>query len=294
MVRRDVAPFVQDDWKVRPNFTLSLGLRYENQNLISDNKDFAPRIGFAWAPGSSKRGPQKTVIRGGMGIFYDRVGSGAFETAYLNNGVRQLDFTVDNPLFYPNIPSISSLNLGTNTTDVIDPKFRSDYSMQSAIGVERQLPHNTTVAVTYTHNRSNHLQQLVPINTPLPGSYNPKIGLVAGNGIYPYGFSAGRIMEYESGGFMKQDIIMFNFNTRFSRKVSLQGNYQYAHANDLPGQSHESLQLPSGLWDLEPEPPLEPDHHRHHSGSRQDQHRADNSGSLGLAVRCDSGYRRLR
>ena len=235
MVRRDVAPFVQDDWKVRPNFTLSLGLRYENQNLINDNKDFAPRIGFAWAPGSSKRGPQKTVIRGGMGMFYDRVGSGAFETAYLNNGVRQLDFSVDNPLFYPNIPSISSLNLGTNTTDVIDPKFRSDYSMQSAIGVERQLPHNTTVAVTYTHNRSNHLQQLVPINTPLPGSYNPKIGLVAGNGIYPYGFSAGRILEYESGGFMKQDIIMFNFNTRFSRKVSLQGNYQYAHANDLPG-----------------------------------------------------------
>ncbi len=59
--------------------------------------------------------------------------------------------------------------------------------------------------------------------------------MVAGNGLYPYGFGAGRILEYESGGFLKQDIIMFNFNTRFSRKVSLQGNYQYAHAKDLPG-----------------------------------------------------------
>jgi hypothetical protein len=235
MVRRDVSPFIQDDWKVRPNFTLSLGLRYENQNLISDNKDVAPRIGFAWAPGSAKKGPQKTVIRGGTGIFYDRVSSAAFENAYLNNGVRQLDYTVDYPTFYPNIPSISSLSLGTNLTYLVDPKFRSDYSMQSAIGVERQLPHNTTVALTYTYNRSNHLTQTVPINTPEPGSgYNPKLGVVAGNGIYPYGFNAGRLIEYESGAFLKQDIIMFNFNTRFSRKVSLQGNYQYAHANDLP------------------------------------------------------------
>ncbi len=235
MVRRDVAPFVQDDWKVRPNFTLSLGLRYENQNLISDNKDVAPRIGFAWAPGSAKKGPQKTVIRGGTGIFYDRVTSAAFESAYLNNGIRQLDYTVDNPLFYPNIPSLSSLSLGNNTTYLVDPKFRTDYSMQSAIGVERQLPHSTTVALTYTFNRSNHLQQTVPINTPIPGTYNPLGGVTATNGIYPYGFGAGRMIEYESGGFLKQDIVMFNFNTRFSRKVSLQGSYQYAHANDLPG-----------------------------------------------------------
>jgi hypothetical protein len=42
-------------------------------------------------------------------------------------------------------------------------------------------------------------------------------------------------MEYESGGFLKQDIVMLSFNTRFSRRVSLQGNYQYTHANDLPG-----------------------------------------------------------
>jgi hypothetical protein len=235
IVRRDIAPFFQDDWKVRPNFTLSLGIRYENQNLISDNKDVAPRIGFAWAPGSSKNGPPKTVFRGGTGIFYDRVGSGAFESAYLNNGFRQLDYTVPFPTSFPTAPPSSSLSLGNNVTYMVDPKFRSDYSIQDAIGVERQLPHATTVALTYTYNRSNHLTQTVPINTPLPGTYNPTGGVVAGNGVYPYGFNAGRIIEYESGAFLKQDIIMFNFNTRFSRKVSLQGNYQYAHATDLPG-----------------------------------------------------------
>ena len=45
--------------------------------------------------------------------------------------------------------------------------------MQSAIGVERQLPRNTTVAVTYTNTRALHMEQTVPINTPLPGTYIP-------------------------------------------------------------------------------------------------------------------------
>ena len=62
VVRWDVAPWVQDDWRMRPNFTLSLGLRYEVQTLVSDHRDFAPRVGFAWAPGSAKNGRQKTVI----------------------------------------------------------------------------------------------------------------------------------------------------------------------------------------------------------------------------------------
>jgi Carboxypeptidase regulatory-like domain len=235
MVRYDAAPFIQDDWKVRPNVTLSLGLRYEVQNLIHDNRDWAPRIGFAWAPGSAKNGPQKTVFRGGIGIFYDRVSFAPYESAFLNNGVNQLDYTVDYPTFYPNIPSLSSLNPGTNLIYLVDPKFRSDYSIQSAIGVERQLPHNTTVAVTYTNNRSDHLQQTVPINTPYPGTYNFNAPLGPTNGVYPYGYAAGNLVEYESGGFLKQDILMFNFNTRFSRRVSLQGNYQYTHAKDLPG-----------------------------------------------------------
>src|SRR5262249_22933694 len=46
--------------------------------------------------------------------------------------------------------------------------------------------------------------------------------------------SAGRLFEYESGGIMKQNVVMANFNTRFSRRVSLFGNYQWNKSNDLP------------------------------------------------------------
>ena len=50
----DVGAYVGDDWRVRPNVTLSLGLRYETQTNIRDARDFAPRFGFAWAPGANR------------------------------------------------------------------------------------------------------------------------------------------------------------------------------------------------------------------------------------------------
>jgi hypothetical protein len=233
--RYDAAPFVQDDWKLLPNFTLSLGLRYEVQTLISDHRDWAPRLGFAWSPGSARNGGQKTVIRGGFGFFYDRVWYSMFENAALDNGVNQLQYVVYNPTFYPNIPPLSSLSMGQNTTYVIDPKLRADYSMQGALGVERQLPRNTTAALTYSFNRAVHLAQTVPINTPLPGTFDPSQSLSATNGVFPYGYQAGTIFEYESGGYMRQQLLMANFNTRFSSRVSLFGNYTLGYAHDIPG-----------------------------------------------------------
>ena len=233
-VRWDAGPFVQDDWRLRPNLTLSLGLRYEKQTLVGGHGDFAPRLGFAWAPGSARNGRQKTVIRGGFGMFYDRIGLGLFETAALNNGINQLQYTVYNPAFYPNLPPPASLGTGQNTIFRADPALRSDYSLQAALGVERQLPRNTTVALTYSFNRSVHLAQSVPVNAPLPGTFNPLLPLSAANGVFPYGYSAGTIFEDESGGFMRQQMLMANFNTRFSRKVSLFGNYSLTYAKDLP------------------------------------------------------------
>ncbi|HWC95967.1 MAG TPA: TonB-dependent receptor [Candidatus Sulfopaludibacter sp.] len=233
--RWDFGPFIQDDWRVRPNLTVSAGLRYEAQTLLNAGHDFAPRLGFAWAPGKAKNGRQKTVVRGGFGLFYDRVSLGLFESAELNNGVNQLQYTVYNPTFYPTIPSLSSLSAGQNTILKLDQNLRSSYAMQGAIGVERQLPRNTTVAVTYSFNRTVHMAQSVPVNTPLPGTFNPNLPLSATNGLFPYGYSAGTIFQTESGGFMRQHLLMFNFNTRFSSKVSLFGNYSLGYAKDLPG-----------------------------------------------------------
>jgi hypothetical protein len=234
MVRWDAGPFVQDDWRMKSNLTLSLGLRYEVQSLMGDYSDWAPRIGFAWAPGTAKNGRQTTVIRGGFGIFYDRIGFGPFEQAALNNGYTQTQYTVFNPTFYPNLPPISSLSPGQNTIYRIDPKLRADYSMEWAIGVERQLGRSTTASATYTYNRAEHELQTVPINAPLPGTYNPLLPLGPQNGVFPYGYGAGNIFEYQSGGILRQHIFMVSANTRLRNNISLYANYQLTYANDLP------------------------------------------------------------
>ena len=119
----DASPFIQDDWRVRPNFTLSFGLRYEIQTNVSDYHDIAPRFGFAWAPGSAKNGRQKTVIRGGFGMFYERVGENLTLRTLQLNGFNQLQYVVQNPDFYPNVPALSTLTpvAEQHLPDVLQP-----------------------------------------------------------------------------------------------------------------------------------------------------------------------------
>ncbi|MES1258674.1 MAG: carboxypeptidase regulatory-like domain-containing protein, partial [Acidobacteriota bacterium] len=94
----DAGLFVGDDWRIRPNLTLSLGLRYETQDNIGDHADWAPRLGFAWAPGGSSTtsGP-KFVIRGGFGIFYDRFSEQNVLLAQRFNGKSQQQYVVLSP-----------------------------------------------------------------------------------------------------------------------------------------------------------------------------------------------------
>ena len=228
----DTGLFVGDDWRMKPNFTLSLGLRLENQtNIHGRALDFAPRMGFAWAPrGGTPGSNPKTVIRGGFGLFYTRFGAQSSMTAQRYNGVNQQQFVVVNPDFFPAVPAPSDLEQFATTQAIhtVSPLLAAPYVMQSAIGVERQIPGNTTVSVTYTNSHGLHQFLSRNINAPIPGTYTGD----RGSGVYPYG-DIGPIYEQESGGLYNQNQLVTNVNSRMNSRISLFGFYMlnYVRSN---------------------------------------------------------------
>ena len=93
--------FAGDDWRVRPNLTLSLGLRYEAQTNIHDWRDFAPRLASPGRRAAERRQRAKTVLRAGFGMFYDRFALANTLTAQRYNGIVQQQYVVTDPDFFP-------------------------------------------------------------------------------------------------------------------------------------------------------------------------------------------------
>jgi hypothetical protein len=221
--RYDAAVFVGDDWRLRPNLTLNLGLRYEIQTNIHDAGDVAPRIGFAWAPGSRSHSPRpKLVVRGGFGIFYDRFALSNTLSVARYNGIVQQQYVVPNPDFFPDIRPPKSGQI----IQQLSPTLRAPYVLQSAITVERQLPKNTTLAATYTNTRGFRELHSTDTNTPLPGTYNPE---VPDSGEFPLGHP-GPVFTMESSGSFTQNQLVFNVNSKVSQTISLFGNYSLIRA----------------------------------------------------------------
>jgi len=228
----DIGMFVSDDWRVSPALTLNLGLRYETQNNIHDGRDFAPRFALAWAPGATAKTRQvKTVVRAGFGLFYDRFALASTLTALRYNGIVQQQYVVTNPDFFPTIPSIPVLAAfqTTQTIQKISPTLRAPYIIQSAISVERQLPHHTMLAVTYANAHGLHLLRSQDINAPLPGTFNP---LVPGSGVFPLS-RPGPVFQMGSSGLYNQNQLIAFLNSRYSKSLSFSASYvlNYARSN---------------------------------------------------------------
>jgi hypothetical protein len=253
----DIGGYFQDDWKVRPNLTLSLGLRYENQKNIDSDLNFAPRLGFAWSPGGQQ---SKTVIRGGYGVFYERVSESLTMQALRLNGVNQQQFTIQNPDFFPAIPTGEDLISFASPGSVyrLDEGLQAPYTLQSVFSVERQLPHNLTIATSYINIRTLHVLRTRPLNAPLPGTFIPG---VPASGIRPLDCAdfippeinpstRCNVFAYESSGRYNQNQFIVNFNSRLHRNFTMNAYYVLGKANsDADGIGS----LPANPYDLSTE-----------------------------------------
>ncbi len=229
----DAGLFVNDDWKARPNLTLSYGLRYETQTNIHDWSDFAPRFGLAWGIDGGAKKQAKTVLRLGAGVFYDRIASSTALADARYNGTTQQSYFIQNPDFYPAIPTAASLagTLQPQQLRLLDLKARAPRNYQATISIERQINKYAKLSVSYIESRGVHLSRQLNANTPL-------------NGVYPYGDSEVRLLS-ETNGFSRSHQLIVSPNVNY-RKVFLFGFYSLSYGQtDTEGMPANPYNLKS-------------------------------------------------
>jgi hypothetical protein len=238
----DIALFAQDDWKVNPRLTLSGGLRWEAQNHISDHDDWAPRAAFAYAlDGNGKDKKAKTVLRGGYGIFYDRLGSSNLLT--INRANIQNKIVLNDPLCNASASSLNAIDMttcsgttGTSTVSLpvryeVDTGYHSPYTSQAGASLERQLFTGTSATLTYLHSQGVH--QLVTRNAN------------QATGGTPQQIGGGYLYEYYPEAVFKQNQIITSVNTKLNKNLSLVGFYTlaWANSNNAGGNASDAYNL---------------------------------------------------
>jgi hypothetical protein len=210
---RIVSGFIEDSVRIRPNLSVTLGVRYYFQNYFNDDvNNFAPRFAFAYAP----RPQSKTVFRGGAGVFYDRSGNRAVADLLHYDGRTLLRQIVTPPPgeFVP-FPVTPADLAGVPTSLVqLDPRAKIPYIIQYSFGIERQITSKSTFSATYVGTRGIDLFMSRDINAPLAPDYlarpNPAFG---------------QIRQIESEGYQKGNSLELTFRGKPSKYFAGQAQY---------------------------------------------------------------------
>jgi carboxypeptidase family protein/TonB-dependent receptor-like protein len=253
-IYKNVSLFVQDEWKVTPRLSLSLGLRWELNPAPTDAKhlgpyavnqitdlatltltsanaplwattyhNFAPRIGVAYqvrqAPG------WETVVRGGFGIFYDTgnsLGSSGYNGAGDKNAVF---FNGPYPLTQAQINSVGPPNTSTPygyQVIAIDPHLKMPYTYEWNLAVQQALGRNQTLTLTYVGNSGRNLliQKLLFPDTP---------SFSGGNGLY----------TVDNSGLSNYNALQATFQRKLAK--GLQALFSYTLEHSLDNQSSNFL-----------------------------------------------------
>jgi uncharacterized membrane protein YgcG len=217
--------FAGDDWRIKQNLTLSFGLRHEFQNHLDDKINFAPRLGIAWSPFKSR----KTTIRGGGGIFFDRLRNSSYENS-IRYGTLQTSFLVRNAIFATTAAEALRVNqaqlLSTQSTTQrpLDPNLKQPYDINGSLSVEQQLPKGWIGTVNYIFSRGINQFRTRNINAPRlvqdTAFPNDPTKLI----LQRPNLALGQVFQYESSAISETNRISFGFRRQMG-KLNAFGNY---------------------------------------------------------------------
>ena len=283
-----LAAFFQDDWRVRPQLTLNLGLRYEldtdvknisrtsqlNPLILTflhgqrgkDKNNFGPRVGFNYSTIDGR-----TSIHGGYGIYYDRI---TLEIQSLERGLDGRALPIDvragnlffldpqflfDPVkgrFPPGAPTLANPftgfilpGAGAGGINIIDNGLENPMVQQMNLGIQKEFGRNSVLRADYLHNYGTHFI----IGRTIGQVFNPVVG------------GPDLVKNLESSVKTKYDGFLLSLEKRFSDRSQLRASYtlsksfNYANDDQIPFSNGP---LNSSNLQLEYGPPPNDQRHR--------------------------------
>jgi outer membrane receptor protein involved in Fe transport len=257
--------FVQDNWKLRPNLTLELGLRYDwnmtpserydrfvvfdpqtaqlqrvgngiDQVYKSNNKNFQPRVGFAWDP--FKDG--KTSVRAAYAILTDQPITNLVTPVSTNPPLA-------NPLALPGGKTttfetalIDTGFAGINPNSV-DQDFDNAYVQSWNLNIQRELPMSIGLTIGYFGSKGTHLRITRNINQPING-VRPFRAVAANSPILPgLSLATSNILERDSGANSSYNALWLTVDKRLAKGLQFNASYTYSKSIDYNSQNGQGV-----------------------------------------------------
>jgi len=229
--------FVQDEMRLRPNFSLMLGLRHEWQSNGNSLENFAPRLALAYSPHGGQ-----IVLRAGFGVFYERQPEIIEQQSLLQDGVRIRKTVISDPPFPIPFSPVTPVIAAMPSVERIAPGIGFPYLMQGGIALERKLGSGQNyLSAEYMILRGVHLYRMRNINAPGPGT--------PGSTVRPNSNFV-NIDQFESSGTSRSNSLTLTLQTRAHKRLNFLTQYTFSRImDDTEGPSS----LPANNYDLRPE-----------------------------------------
>lgn len=266
--------YAQDEWRLGPSVTLNYGLRYEYYTVLSEARNgvvifdtvhggilpnhtpfyrslktnFGPRLGVSWAP---KRFGQQTVFRVGAGYYFgpgqteDQIQP--IESDRVSRTLRNVSFPID-PAQILRSYDIHDPNLGFQPRAYAPGYTLPEKVLSYTASLQQALPSHAVLTVAYVGSQGRNLFLRSWTNLITGVSMDPITGV--GRPVLEFGDRFAQIDYKTSGGTDHYDSLQVSVQRRFSRGLTLGGQWTYGHSIGNTGGSNEA-QTATNPWNFQ-------------------------------------------